>query len=361
MSITSVEAIESETPWNSEISTHLSSTNFTMANDNTVYPFVGEYFHIRSKLDYSYHSYYPPERQLLQDSIIQLMMNTTIIHEKNTDPTINEGKPIICSTPASNPWIVFTAGAMGAGKTHTIRILQEKKVFPLEAFVSVDPDEIRRHLPEFQLYVQNNPAMAGELTRKEAGYISEILTWVALDQAKNVLVDGSLRDHRWYRKYFGHLRQRYIDLNIAILHVTASKEDVLERALKRGLDTGRIVPVKTLELVLQQVPTSVQILSPLVDFFCELYNGSNKISTETNKQFTSIEDSQDVQIVTPGISWESFQNRWEQHCRRPGNNNKAFNSDKLKGVSTTSLVENKKNTNIDISIAKTIEKKKSRL
>ena len=53
--------------------------------------------------------------------------------------------------------------------------------FPLMAFARVDPDEIRRHLPEFQLYVDSNPASAGELTRKESGYIAEIMTLAALE------------------------------------------------------------------------------------------------------------------------------------------------------------------------------------
>jgi hypothetical protein len=84
-----------------------------------------------------------------------------------------------CTAPTRN-WLVLTAGAMGARKSYTIRRLSEQGPFPLEAIVAVDPDEIRRLLPEFELYVQQTPQNAGELTRKEAGYISEILTLVAL-------------------------------------------------------------------------------------------------------------------------------------------------------------------------------------
>ena len=70
---------------------------------------------------------------------------------------------------------------MGAGKSFTIHHLQRQGRFPLMAFVRVDPDEIRRHLPEFQLYVDHNASTAGELTRKEAGYIAEIMTLAALE------------------------------------------------------------------------------------------------------------------------------------------------------------------------------------
>jgi hypothetical protein len=89
---------------------------------------------------------------------------------------------------------------LGAGKTHTINKLHESGHFPLESFVTVDPDEIRRRLPEFQSYIQHNPERAGELTRKEAGMIAEILTNSALEQGMNVLVDGSLKDAAWHGK-----------------------------------------------------------------------------------------------------------------------------------------------------------------
>lgn len=51
--------------------------------------------------------------------------------------------------------------AMGAGKGYTMNKLVEKGRFPLLAFVPVDPDEIRRHFPEFQIYVDQNPELAG--------------------------------------------------------------------------------------------------------------------------------------------------------------------------------------------------------
>jgi hypothetical protein len=108
--------------------------------------------------------------------------------------------------------------------------LDEHGRFPLLAFVAVDPDIIRRSLPEFHLYVDESPELAGELTRKEAGFIAEILTLAGLQAGKNVLVDGSLRDSDWYKKYFGMLRNEFPLLRLAILHVTAPREAVFQRA-----------------------------------------------------------------------------------------------------------------------------------
>jgi predicted kinase len=182
--------------------------------------FYGKYAHIRKTLDYNYHKNYTFERQRFQDAIVSEYVNNAILSDNNGE---------LCTTP-TEPWIVFTAGAMGAGKSYTMRRLVEKGRFPLIAFVSVDPDDIRRHLPEFHLYVDQSPELAGELTRKESGYIAEILTLASLREGKNVLVDGSLRDWSWYKSYFERLRNEFPALRIAILHITAPRDAVFQRA-----------------------------------------------------------------------------------------------------------------------------------
>jgi hypothetical protein len=83
--------------------------------------FYGRYSHIRETLDYSYHRNYSFERQKFQDAIVDDFMDAAIITDKNGE---------LCTTP-TEPWIVFTAGAMGAGKSYTMNKLVEKGRFPL--------------------------------------------------------------------------------------------------------------------------------------------------------------------------------------------------------------------------------------
>jgi len=218
--------------------------------------FHGPYASLRAMLDYTYHANYTPSRQALQDWII-----TTLLQSHSSDPNV-AGQTTSCvvshyhhqqQQQPHQPWIVFTAGAMGAGKSYTIRHLTQQGRFPLQHFVSVDPDEVRRYLPEFSWYIHRGSSttaqLAGELTRKEAGYISELITLAALEEGKNVLVDGSLRDAAWYQVYFQRLREMYggagssgggsrsssrngstEGLRIGILHVTAPREAVWQRA-----------------------------------------------------------------------------------------------------------------------------------
>jgi hypothetical protein len=66
----------------------------------------------------------------------------------------------------------------------------------------------------------------------------------------------------------------------------------------RALVTGRIVPLAVLEAALEQVPRSVEILAPLVDYYAEINNPEN---------------APDIELVKPvGSNWEEFRRTWLQ-------------------------------------------------
>mmetsp|Transcript_19602 Transcript_19602/g.22705 ORF Transcript_19602/g.22705 Transcript_19602/m.22705 type:complete len:504 (+) Transcript_19602:199-1710(+) len=264
--------------------------------------FYGQYASIRSTLDYTYHYNYVPSRQLLQDEILNYLLyhhnSITHLNASTASPSSSSSSTSTCIIN-KNPWIVFTAGAMGAGKSYTIRHLHHKKRFPLSNFIIVDPDEIRRLLPEFNLYISNTSLAehAGTLTKKEAGYIAEILLYIALQNGKNVLMDGSLKDWSWYNAHFDSLKEEFktIGLQIAILHIIAPREAVFEKARIRSKMTKRIVPRHALEESFEQVPKSVKILSSKADFFAELYNSPH---------------ADDIELITEGMGWDAFKNVW---------------------------------------------------
>lgn len=181
----------------------------------------GKYKEVRNRLDYSFHSIYSKDRVYFQDRLIDSFLGDKVVNTTDNNS---------CSFPAK-PWIVFTAGAMGAGKSHTIKELDQRGYFPLQSFVTVDPDQIRHNLPEFDNFALYNPDNAGYLTRKECGMISEIIIELALDRGQNVLVDGTLRDADWYLGFFQNIRNSHPNTRIAILHVTAPRESVMENAL----------------------------------------------------------------------------------------------------------------------------------
>ena len=116
----------------------------------------GRFRAIRELLDTTYHGVYTQSRQMFQDRLVSKLLNT-------------------CTCPRqAHPWIVFTAGAMGAGKSRTVEWMSERGIFPLDNIVQIDPDKIKMSLPEWPGYVARDRLTAGYHTHHESGYVVEI-------------------------------------------------------------------------------------------------------------------------------------------------------------------------------------------
>eukprot|EP01138_Halocafeteria_seosinensis_P010143 gb/GECG01010358.1/.p1 GENE.gb/GECG01010358.1/~~gb/GECG01010358.1/.p1 ORF type:complete len:296 (+),score=22.65 gb/GECG01010358.1/:1-888(+) len=217
---------------------------------------VGKYAYIRRNLDHRYHSKFTAERQELQDSIVDDLLAQT------------DGK----QSTTTLPWIVYSAGPMGAGKSHTLRWLKANDLFPLDDFIYLDPDAIKYRLPEWVHLRSSNPESAATVAHKESGYICELAERRACELGRCVLIDGSLRDSEWYKKEFRRIRREFPKYRIAIIHVMASRDTVTKRAEKRGTVTGRHVPSELVLLAYQQVPISVAQLAPLADYVAHIDN-----------------------------------------------------------------------------------------
>lgn len=129
----------------------------------------------------------------------------------------------------AEPWCLYTCGVKGAGKRYLIDRLMEDGRLPLLSTIIIDADEVRRSLPEFSAYAENNPELVSKRMDKEAGYICEILTLAALQAGNNVLIDGQLQDVIWRLRQFSKLRNLYPRLRIALIHVTAPLDVIVER------------------------------------------------------------------------------------------------------------------------------------
>mmetsp|Transcript_17498 Transcript_17498/g.47935 ORF Transcript_17498/g.47935 Transcript_17498/m.47935 type:complete len:451 (+) Transcript_17498:174-1526(+) len=240
----------------------------------------GPYKDIREKLDFEYHGCACQRRQELQDLLIQDVIGTGVRQD--------------------HPWIVFTAGAMGAGKSHAVHFMSREGCFPLSNVAQIDLDQFRCKLPEWLGYLARSPETAGYLTHRESGCMMEIAQEAALRNCKNIWIDGSLRDHVWYAAVFEGIRKNHPQYRIAIFHVTASWETTCQRAAARAKTTGRVVPDRDLWRSFEQVPVSVEKLSTLADLCIEIENDS----VPTLKRFCAL-----GQTYTSG-SWEQVRQRF---------------------------------------------------
>ena len=259
----------------------------------------GPFKAIRESLDHEWHGSYIESRQQLQDILI-------------TD-VVGGG-----TAKRYAPWIVFSGGAMGAGKSRVVSWLSSKGIFPLTDIVQIDPDAFRERLPEWKGYLANDPASAGMLTHRECGYCVEIATEAALQQRKHIWVDGSLRDHKWYAGVFDDIRQRHPHYRVAILYVYAEEASTLQRAARRATLTGRVVAEEILLASMRQVPASIDALAEKADFIAWIENPDDgtpklrKICDEHVCRFLSGHDWDEVKSRF-GSFWDFARGRERHH------------------------------------------------
>jgi len=274
-------------------------------------PLVGKYVREREQIDYTYHKYYTPERQLLQDELMELFHDTIVF---DTDHNLT------CDRPLEN-WLVFTAGPMGAGKGRTMHWLAQQGLFPLSGFVKVDPDSLRELLPETAGYIATNPASAGQMTQKEVGMVAEILSLEALNEGKNVLVDGTLRNAAWYSAYIESLHAQFPKLKFAIIHVTAKEETVLQRAEKRAERTGRRIPKDVILETMEQIPNSLCTLAPHVHFMATFDNEGEEPVLMWSSSKVPVEDSRESSCKEGNLIIDGHRRRYSV-----GNNEEILNA-----------------------------------
>ena len=220
--------------------------------------FYGPYASVRATMDYDFHVNYVRDRQAIQDRLIT--------------EALGERWGLDRASNADAPWMVFTCGAMGAGKSHVVDWMQNHGYLPLANLVHIDPDAVRSRLPEWQQYIAQSPEEAGSRTQLESGYCVEILQEAALRTRRNIRVDGSLRNFKWYTRVFEDIRRRFPHYRIAILLIEAPTEVVLSRARSRAAKTKRAIPQPALMEAIAAIPQAAAVLGPQADLFARILN-----------------------------------------------------------------------------------------
>lgn len=215
---------------------------------------MGPHASIRRTLDYTYHSLYQASRQAVQDTLITKYLESL--------PPQTE-----------HPWLVHTAGPMGAGKSRTLRRLAQQGAFPLSTFLRVDPDDIKGMLPEAEAFVAQDRASASTRLHKESLLIAEVIKLAAIAKGCNVIVDGSMRSEEWYEREWARVRVQEPRYRIAILLVTAPQELVHQRVFQRGMQTGREIPRSVIDDSISRALGTFFRLRPLADYAAHFDNG----------------------------------------------------------------------------------------
>lgn len=229
-------------------------------------------------MDSSYFTNYSRVRQLLQDTIIRKYLAIFNKKEGIKRPlqqlSSTAGCPNEVRVPSKNPWIFFTCGPFGAGKSHSIRFLHEHGVLDLEEYIYIDPDKIKFELPEAKEYIKKDPLNAGTLLHKESTFLSLMIQYITLDEGKAMIIDGSLKNFNWNHEHMLFIRRNYPLYNIGIIKVEADISKMLERAHKRAQITGRIISDKIIIETAKDIKESFPKYLGLVNFYLVVDNNT---------------------------------------------------------------------------------------
>lgn len=207
----------------------------------------------RDKLDYTHHTNYTRERQLVQNEIIQGFAWETYASQ-------------------TEPWLIFVAGPIGAGKSHVAAGL------PIDA-VRIDTDALKFLLPieeveegeEGDEFGDTDIVTKSSLVHKESGYLAELILHEALRRGLHVIFEGTLKSP-WYTAHIASLKRDYPAYRLALIAVTAPLEVIKKRVMERGQRTGREVPLAVVEEAFSKVPGAHKPLIPLMDFTVKYMN-----------------------------------------------------------------------------------------
>lgn len=292
-----------------------SMENYDLRNGK-MYEFTGfteTFSSSREKLDYTYHGLYDLERQLLQDSIMESFLNA---------PTVD--------TLPREPLLLFTMGAMAAGKGFLMRKLEQNGLLQLDSYVRVDMDELRAKIPEFDEYINRGKVdRAGLLTQKEVSTLDEVLFDAARASGKNVHYDGSLRDATWFLKLFAKFKEENKKRRIALLFVDTPWEMIQENAANRAARPPyRKVPPKILQATFEQVNVAIESYGNAADPSHGLsrpwlagkelsrsdypIDGCFKLVNSKNSAMPGLSDCHDNELIPSNITEVTDSDGWEE-------------------------------------------------
>ena len=228
------------------------STIVTSILFDNLFSYKFKYGYLKKYIDYTYHVKYDSDREKIQESIID--------------------KYFVDKTPQRQNKLIFTAGCYGAGKSNVMKQLHKLGKINLDEYVIADQDKMRTYLPEYEGYLRENHFTAGFKTNKETCYMSELVQRHALCNGYNLIIDSSLRDGNWHLNYINWIKQTYPNYDIIIIFVAASWTRILERNIKRGEITRRVIPLECLANAFKQSPISFKLLKNNVDKHYYVFN-----------------------------------------------------------------------------------------
>lgn len=162
-----------------------------------------------------------------------------------------------------NPKAVILGGQPGSGKSElageAIREMRQSG-----GAVVIDADRMREENPRYKQLSKDDPENAADRTQKEAGEWATRLTMTAIEEKRNLVVDGTMRNPENIRDLANRLKEAGYDVEARVMAVnpetsiTRARLRFEEQVSERG--TGRFVNQEQHDNAYAAIPRSVAAL-----------------------------------------------------------------------------------------------------
>lgn len=251
------------------------------------------------------HKGWTPERKQLHNSIV--------------DDLLSEGAP----QPEGERVFHFMGGGPAAGKS---TVLDQGYVRLPKSAVKIDPDDIKKRLPEYRRMLKEGDPSAASFVHNESSVVQLRAIRESLDRDFNVMLDGTgdgsyekLRNRiNWARKNGYKVKATYVDI---------PTDEALARAAKRAKQTGRAVPEEYIKQTYQNLSETLPRMLDEGLWFDDFELWDNATPSGIPKLVVSKKKGSQL-IVHDNWRWERFK------ARNPNYKPKAFPPKNPTGAST---------------------------
>ena len=194
------------------------------------------------------------------------------LHDKIVNEVLMENNP----QPQKSPQFFMTGGGSASGKS----IMLKKSPLP-KGTVVIDPDELKKKLPEFNQMLKaggTQMKQAAAYVHEESSYLSKRIMREAAKNKYNTMLDGTGDNSlKSLTKKVQQMKDR--GMTVRAKYATADIQTALERSHARAIKTGRDVPYPSVVTLHQNVSRVVPdaLQAGIFDEF-ELYD-MNKSGT----------------------------------------------------------------------------------
>lgn len=218
-----------------------------------------------------------------------LPKQTIYIHAKSTSRTNDFGEPVRDYTPErrrlheriikdhvarippaeGKPTAIVMMGGGGAGKGSVKKALYGD----LPDFVNVDPDEVKKEIPEYQEAMGLSQIDGKQVTAEDAAFmaheessdVSEEIRQRAMENRQNVVLDGTGKNADKYIDKVNKLKKA--GYHVQLLYAHTDMEEAVSRAKQRADRSGRWVPDPILREAHTKIPVNFEKVARHTDSF----------------------------------------------------------------------------------------------